>query len=76
MMLDFSKGQHVAQRHVNLPVSKIYGIDRVLVRVAPGEVVIPRPYAKTVLNFLKDNNMKLPLPKHINPTKYSMSKKN
>jgi hypothetical protein len=75
MMLDFSKGEHIAQRHVNLPIGKMYGIDRVLVRVAPGELVIPRPYAKKVLNFLKEEKMKLPLPNSLDPTKYSMTKK-
>jgi hypothetical protein len=75
MIFDFSKGEHIAQRHINLPVGKMYGIDRVLVRVAPGEIVVPRPYANKVLNFLKGEKMKLPLPSGLDPTKYSMTKK-
>lgn len=45
---------------INLPKKKEYGIDRVLVRVAHGELVVPRPYSKMVLEFLQNKGITLP----------------
>lgn len=45
---------------INLPKKKEYGIDRVLVRVAHGELVVPRPYSKMVLEYLQDKGITLP----------------
>lgn len=45
---------------INLPKKKEYGIDRVLIRVAHGELVVPRPYSKMVLEYLQDNGITLP----------------
>lgn len=45
---------------INLPKKKEYGIDRVLVRVAHGELVVPRPYSKMVLEYLQEKGITLP----------------
>jgi len=45
---------------INLPRKKEYGIDRVLKRLTVGELVVPRPYAKMTLEFLRDKGIILP----------------
>ena len=50
----------ITKELINLPRKKEYGIDRVLVRVADGELVIPRPYSKMVLDHLNEKGITLP----------------
>jgi hypothetical protein len=59
---NFVKGGKVKKKHINIPKGylKHGDPDRVLVRVMPGEIVIPKRLTKKVEGFLKKNKIKLP----------------
>lgn len=53
--------QLVDESHVNIPdgVLKKNDPDRVLVRLMPGELVVPKKHVPLVSQFLKENGIKL-----------------
>ena len=55
-------GGRVMHEDVNIPPHVVAenDPDRVLVRLAPGELVIPKKHVKRVVEFLKSQNIKLP----------------
>jgi hypothetical protein len=58
---NFVKGGKVKKSHINIPRSllKPKDNDRVLVRVMPGELIIPNRAVKKVEKFLKSKKIKL-----------------
>lgn len=57
----FADGGMVDESHVNIPdgVLKKNDPDRVLVRLMPGELVVPKKHVSLVSQFLKKNGIKL-----------------
>ena len=57
----FDNGGMVAESHVNIPngILKKDDPDRVLVRLMPGELVVPKKHVSLVSQFLKKNGIKL-----------------
>lgn len=60
-MPQFANGGMVDESHVNIPdgILKKDDPDRVLVRLMPGELVIPKKHVSLVSQFLKKNGIKL-----------------
>lgn len=57
----FADGGMVDESHVNIPngILKKDDPDRVLVRLMPGELVVPKKHVSLVSGFLKKNGIKL-----------------
>lgn len=60
-MPQFTDGGMVDEDHVNIPdgILKKNDPDRVLVRLMPGELVVPKKHVSLVSQFLKKNGIKL-----------------
>jgi hypothetical protein len=59
---NFVKGGKVKRKMINIPgnLLKPKDKDRVLIRVMPGELVLPLKHVKKVEHFLKSKKIKLP----------------
>jgi hypothetical protein len=60
--INFINGGFVKKKHSTIPKNmiKVSKKDSVLVRVMPGEIVIPLKHTKKIKQFLKKKNIKLP----------------